>query len=476
MAESNTTPVTAHEDTIAAIATAPGVGAIAIIRVSGSRAIASLENIFRGKHSLTNVASHTIHFGQIVGDAGTPIDEVLVSVFRAPHSYTGEDSVEVSCHGGVIVTQKILEEILRHEIRHALPGEFTRRAFLNGRIDLAQAEAVADLIHSQSQDAQEASLAQLEGALSNVVRAIREELLHATSLLELNLDFAEEDIDLTPRDALHERIIAMRALLAGMLSTYSSGKIIRDGLRIAIVGKPNAGKSSLLNALIGTNRAIVTDIPGTTRDFIEESLMKNGQLLRLIDTAGLRATSDLIEQKGMDFSMEQMQAADIICNVIDLSAPEIFPMVIQRELDWFVQHNVEANRIVFVFNKMDLLSAKSDTIDALRRNTSVPQFFIAALHNAGIDELAQWFAEYARALSRRTIEGDVLVTNARHADCLRKAGDFLDKAEQALGSGLTEEYVAYELRQATDALGEIIGAVTSDDVLNNIFSRFCIGK
>ena len=304
----------AEGDTIAAIATPPGTAGLAVIRLSGSQALHVAEHVFRGA-ALSSAGGYTVHFGHVVDSAGETVDEVLVTVFRAPHSYTGEDAVEISCHGGVVVTRGVLRSVLAAGARHAEPGEFTRRAFLNGRIDLAQAEAVADLIHARSEEAHRASLRQLEGALSVHVRELRDRLLHAASMLELGLDFVEEDVRFLAPEELAGLLSETTAAMQRALDSYGTGRLVREGVRVALLGRPNVGKSSLLNAMLGSERAIVTDVPGTTRDFIEEGLLIRGELFRFIDTAGLRQTDDAIEREGIARTQALAREADIVCTL-----------------------------------------------------------------------------------------------------------------------------------------------------------------
>ncbi len=449
-------------DTIAAVATPPGVAGLAVVRVSGSAAIECSASVFNGG-DLNAAASHTVHYGHVRSADDGLLDEVLATVFRAPRSYTGEDSVEISCHGGGVASRAVLERLLSAGARMAAPGEFTRRAFLNGRMDLAQAEAVADLIHAQTSEAHQASMQQLEGRLSAYVGRIRDSMLHCLGMLELSLDFVEEDVELFTRDQLRSDIGQAADLLHQVLASYGSGRLIRDGVKVVLIGKPNVGKSSILNTVLGTRRAIVTDVPGTTRDFIEEQVMLRGRQFRFIDTAGLRETNDIVEQLGIDASREQLGGADIVCGIVDT------PDDVQGLADLREQAAAISARFVGVRNKRDLYPEQSpgDQDDVLD---------ISALHGDGIDEFTRRLADIAAEITAAAQGQSVLVTNARHADCLRRGASSLEGALKALDAGGTEELLAYELRGATDALGEIIGAVTTDDILNGIFSRFCIGK
>ena len=462
--------VTDREDTIAALATPPGTSGIAVVRVSGTDAIARAAGIFSRADSLLAAPSHTVHHGFVRTARGEAIDETLVSVFRSPHSYTGEDSAEISCHGGTAVSRAVLERLFETGVRHALPGEFTRRAFLNGKLDLAQAEAVADLISAQSDAAHRASMRQLEGALSKHIAAIREELVRCASMLELSLDFAEEDVRLLSADELRSALARARDTVHAALDTYASGRVLREGLTVVLAGRPNAGKSSMLNALLGTRRAIVTDMPGTTRDYIEEQAMLHGSLVRFVDTAGLRSAGDSAERAGVALSKEWIAAADVVCYLIDASEEDI-----DAEQASGIQASIERAtgsraEVILLANKADIVTP--ETRRACARVGLLP---VSALTGDGLDTVTSRLSSLARTRSSSGGE-EVLVTNARHAECLRRSSAALDAGLAALADGRTEEILAYDVRGAIRALDEIIGTVTSDDVLNAIFSRFCIGK
>lgn len=460
-------------ETIAAIATPAGTAGLAVIRISGPDAITRTAEVFRGT-DLRSVASHTVHLGMVVDDDGRAIDQVLATIFRAPQSYTGDDTVELGCHGGSAVSRAVLERLLgdgsRDGLRHALPGEFTRRAFLNGRMDLAQAEAVADLIHARTEEARLASMVQLEGALSRHVTALRERLVRCASLLELALDFAEEDVDLLSRDELVAELDAVSDAVARLLDGYRSGRVIRDGFRVALAGRPNAGKSSVLNGLVGSERAIVTDIPGTTRDFIEEGVVLGGVLVRLIDTAGLRASDDPVEQIGIARAHEVIGGADLTAYVIDASASDIVcSIAAHRSEHATLGARCEA---VMLVNKCDLLDASA------RGSLPLEEGVVAGSTRtpSGLDAFEALIRARAQAASRMSEQGSVLVTNARHAACLGRTRAAVDRARSAVAAGRSEEYIALDIRAAIDAAGEVVGIVRSDDVLEEIFSRFCIGK
>jgi tRNA modification GTPase len=461
------------EDTIAAISTAIGEAGISVIRISGKDAIKIADKIFVGKKKLAEVKTHTAHYGKIVDGEGNVVDYVVATVFKAPYSYTGEDTVEISCHGGILVTRKVLETVLEAGARLAQPGEFTKRAFLNGKIDLSQAEAVADLIRSATELAYQSSLSQLEGALSKKIKKMREDLINLCSLVELELDFADEDLEFVDKPQLAEKIKNAIAEIDELIETFKFGKIYREGIKVVIAGKPNAGKSSLLNALLNENRAIVSEIPGTTRDVIEESLNIEGVLFRIVDTAGLRETFDIVEREGVRRTEEQLKRADMILLVID-STDEI------NEEDVRIYHRVlnfavdESKRCIIVFNKVDLLDGNRPNMD-MKIMVDFPVVYISALTGFGLEKLKKLMVEQS-FLGMNRAEASVVVTNVRHRDALLRAKQSLLFALKSLEQGMSGDLVAVDLRAGLNHLGEIIGEVTTDDILNNIFSKFCIGK
>ena len=465
-----------EEDTIAAVATPIGEGGISLIRVSGQGAFDVIDRVFRGKTALKGARSQTAHYGYIVDVGGEPVDEVVCTVYRSPHSYTTEDSVEISCHGGVFVTRRVLETLLKSGARMAEPGEFTKRAFLNGRLDLSQAEAVADLIHANSELSHRSSLHQLGGRLSARIKKIREELVEAVSLLELELDFAEEGIEIANKRRISDRISATLSELKTLIDSFNVGKYYREGVKVVILGRPNVGKSSLLNALLNENRAIVTDIPGTTRDTIEESISISGVLFRLVDTAGLREASDTIEKEGIRRTEDQLETSDLLLFVIDPSQP-----IDNTELD--VLQSVEgrvqrfSDKCILVLNKLDLISASpSDEIQCSKLPGGLSFVKLSALTHEGLDSLKELLVD--QVLSKKLTAADlgVTVTNVRHKEALEKAKSHLELAAESLEKGENSEFVSLDLRIALDFLGEIIGEVTSEEILNNIFEKFCIGK
>ncbi len=447
------------DDTIAAIATPAGVGAISIIRVSGPHAFQAADKIFSGKSKLINSKSHSIHYGNIVDFQMNIIDDVLVSVFKAPNSYTGEDSVEISTHGSSFITHKIIKLLLENNVRPAEPGEFTKRAFLNGKIDLAQAEAVADVINSRTEASLKGARNQLDGLLSRKVQSLREMLINASSLVELELDFAEEDVEFIQYDELQKRIDSIIEEIDRLLTSYSFGKVLRDGVNVALVGLPNVGKSSLLNYILKEARAIVSKIPGTTRDVIREEVSIGGILFILYDTAGIRKSKDEIEKEGVLRSREVVKNSDLILFINDVEHE--YPDDLFEELKSL---NKQDN-ILNVLNKVDL-----------NKKTKIKSDIkVSALTGEGIDELFGLMKSKVFGSSNYS-EKNAVVSNARHFNCLRKAKEALIDANNSISSKMSGEFIALDLRNAENNLGEIIGEVTTDDILNNIFGKFCIGK
>jgi len=467
-----------RRDTIAAISTPLGTGGISVIRVSGEEAIAAVDRLFRGKRSLAGAPSHTAHHGYIVDPAQSEeaLDEVVVTVFRKPHSYTGEDVVEISCHGGVYVTRRILEAVLDQGVRLAEPGEFTKRAFLNGRMDLAQAEAVADLIQAKTALALRSTLRQLKGELSERIRGIKNRLVGICANLELDLDFVEEDIQIAPRE---EQIEALRETLEEvekLIASYRRGRFLREGVRMAIVGKPNVGKSSLLNALLGRERAIVDETPGTTRDTIEELLDIDGLLFQVVDTAGLRKARDRIEAKGMERTQWQIESSHIILFMLDGSEElteedQLIWSRVQALVDG--EGGVDERAVVVIKNKIDL-PQRLELKEIKGLVGDRPLVSLSAKTGEGLEELNRVLKEVA--LAEEGVEQSVVVTNQRHLEALKGASRHLRWAIASLEQGYSYEFVVVDLRGALNRLGEIIGETTTEDILEHIFSHFCIGK
>ncbi|HTY10444.1 MAG TPA: tRNA uridine-5-carboxymethylaminomethyl(34) synthesis GTPase MnmE [Bacteroidota bacterium] len=455
-----------RNDTIAAIATPLGEAGISMIRVSGSAAIETVERVFQGTISLFDAPSHTVHHGRVVHPNDGLVDDVLVSVFRRPRSYTGEDIVEISCHGSYYVSRKILETVIGSGARMADPGEFTHRAFLNGKMDLMQAEAVADLIHSKTALAHKASLEQLSGRLSAAINDLRQKVVDLCSLLELELDFAEEGIGLSDRQKTISFFDIVITELENLIRSYNSGKLIRDGVKVVLAGSPNVGKSSLLNVLLQESRAIVSDIPGTTRDVIEETVLIDGIAFRLVDTAGLRLTTDVIEREGVKRSNDQINSADLILYLIDSSSPA--DPEFENSLGFLKEHK---EKIILVINKIDVGRPK---LSALAYD-KIETVSISCKTKEGIDslekKLSNWVLNQFDSNS-----SSIKIQSDRHRKLLKATRDSLISARSACANNLGNELIAIDLRGALNSLGEIIGLTTPDDILNNIFSQFCIGK
>ncbi|MFM9840038.1 MAG: tRNA uridine-5-carboxymethylaminomethyl(34) synthesis GTPase MnmE [Cyclobacteriaceae bacterium] len=450
------------ENTIIALATPQGTSAIAVIRLSGKNCIELTQRIFKGKN-LTQQSTHTIHFGTL-HDGEKPIDEVLVSIFKEPNSFTKENSVEVSCHGSVVIVKEIIKLFLKQGARLAEPGEFTKRAFFNGRFDLAQAEAVADLIHAETDNARQAALNQMRGGFSKEIQHLREELIHFASLIELELDFGEEDVEFAKRDDLKKLILRIQSYLQSLIQSFDQGNVIKNGIPTVIAGKPNAGKSTLLNALLNEEKAIVSEIPGTTRDVIEDEMILGGLSFRFMDTAGLRETKDVIEALGVERTRDRMKNASLILYLFDLSNTSLEE--IQKEEEGLKELGIPYLKIG---NKMD--KASPTFISQLEKENFI---LISASAKTNINQLKE------RIISQFQIkqikQGDVVVTNLRHFQNLVQTHDSLDRVLAGMGKGTTGDFLAMDIRQALHYLGEITGSITSDDLLANIFSKFCIGK
>ncbi len=448
-----------NEDTIAAIATPLGVGAISVIRISGSQAIDIVDKIFSGKKRLMEVLSHTIHYGKIEDSSKSSIDDVLISVFRSPTSYTGEDSVEISTHGNPLISKKIIEILVKNSVRIAEPGEFTKRAYLNNRLDLSQAEAVLDIINSRTEASLLGARNQLDGLLSKKVNELRQMLLDTASFIELELDFAEEDIELIDNSELKSRIGRTIQEIDKLLNTYSFGKVLKDGVNVALVGKPNVGKSSLLNYILKESRAIVSAIPGTTRDVIREDVCIDGVLFRLYDTAGIRTSENEIEKEGILRSRNVVKDADIVLFIEDVFINET------EEILSEITDLTKQERIIKVVNKIDLEENCNKSADV----------YISALTGDGIEIL---FAKMKEKVFGNLVytEKSAIISSIRHFDCLIKSKENLQNSLNSIGNHISGEFIAVDIRNAAINLSEIIGEVTSEDVLNNIFSKFCIGK
>lgn len=462
---------TLNNDTIAALATPHGFGAIAVIRLSGKEAIAITESVFFTKtlkpKPLHNKASHTAHFG-VIADKDLIIDEVLVTIFKAPKTYTGEEIVEISCHGSVFIQQQILQLLFKQGARPAQAGEFTLRAFLNGKLDLSQAEAVADLIASNSASSHQVAMQHMRGGFSSKIAVLRENLLNFASLIELELDFSEEDVEFADRSDLKKLVHTILTIIEKLILSFDLGNVIKHGVPVAIVGKPNAGKSTLLNVLLDDERAIVSEIPGTTRDTIEDELIIDGVLFRFIDTAGLRTTTDVIEQIGVNKAFEVIKKSAIIIYLFDTH--ELSLGDLQQELNVIEEH-IGTSQLLVVGNKIDF-----ENVDALKKEFQAIEnmTFISAKEKNNIEELKQ---KLVSLFDTRTVNTtDTIVTNSRHVSSLNKAFGALTKVNEGLATNIQSDFLALDIRYALEALGEITGQVTNDDLLGNIFSKFCIGK
>ena len=476
-------------DTIIALATPPGVGAIGVIRLSGEDAIVLADRFFHGK-PLNEQPSHTIHFGTIRDETGRIVDEVLVSLFIAPRSYTGENVVEISCHGSNYILEEVIRLFLRAGARQAQPGEFTLRAFLNGRMDLSQAEAVADLIASASSEAHKLAIAQLRGGVSDEIKRLRQELLDFASLIELELDFSEEDVESADRTQLHQLIDRIQTLTKALLDSFQLGNAIRQGVSTVIAGRPNAGKSTLLNALLNEERAIVSEIAGTTRDTIEELLNIQGIQFRIIDTAGIREAHDTIEALGVERTLEKVRQSAVLVYVFDVVKTS--PEQVRYDLDQLIHSDL---KVLVVANKMDLnpytqfehyfegagirerglgeQGAQSSPLDPL--NVSATQWVpISAINRMNIEYLKEKLFE--TVIQEELSMDTAILSNTRHYEALQKAGESLQAVKQNLQTGVATDFIAMDIRRALHFLGEITGEISTDDLLGNIFSRFCIGK
>ncbi|MFD2960214.1 MULTISPECIES: tRNA uridine-5-carboxymethylaminomethyl(34) synthesis GTPase MnmE [Olivibacter] len=450
-------------DTIVALATPTGSGAIAVIRLSGPQAIEIVNGVFKGK-DLSKQASHTVHFGTIHDEDGKILDEVLASVFIAPHSYTRENVVEVSTHGSKYIVESIIKLFIRKGARAAKPGEFTLRAFLHGGMDLSQAEAVADLIASNSAASHQVAMQQMRGGFSNELKQLREQLIHFASMIELELDFSEEDVEFANRSQLKDLILEIIKVLHRLILSFEQGNVLKNGVPIVIAGKPNVGKSTLLNALLNEERAIVSDIAGTTRDTIEDEINIQGVSFRFIDTAGIRDTEDIIEAKGVERTREKMKKARLVIYLVD-PVDDAFEEVSIQVADLILLRTP----FVLVINKKDLLSP-----DALAQYEPLNPVFISAKSGDGVEALKE---ELLNQVSLRNINvDDVMVTNIRHVEALLKTQASLEKVLYGIDNPITSDFLAMDIRQALHHLGEITGQVSTEDLLDNIFSKFCIGK
>lgn len=448
------------EDTIVAIASPPGQGAVSLIRISGSKSLQIAEKIFKGNKLNWATIPRSQHLGSIVNNKQDKVDGVLITFFRGPNSYTGEDTVEISCHGGMLVTQAVLDVVIEAGARPAEPGEFSKRSFLNGKMDLTQAEAVMDLISARTSLAMRAANSQLDGRLGERVEDIKNEILNILAHVEAYIDFPEEDIAPEAIEKIIEKLITLVKSIGQLIDTAEQGKILREGLLVAIAGPPNAGKSSLMNVLLGFDRAIVSDIAGTTRDTIEEMVNIRGIPVRLIDTAGIRDVDDLIEGEGVDRAKKVIERADLVLLVLDGSEPLI-------EMNNFIQKNLESLDRLVVINKNDLGVHES--------YRSLGGINVSCEKETGLDDLANALVDHCMTGSD-TFSSDLVAVNSRHRACLETSRKELIKAKDALTEGVDSEFVSVDLMCALDSVGEIVGKADVEDLLGKIFGTFCIGK
>ncbi|KJW12634.1 tRNA modification GTPase [Levilactobacillus spicheri] len=460
---------TTEFDTIAAISTPPGEGGISIIRLSGDEVFSVIQKLFKGR-DLTKVASHTINYGHIIDpETHEEVDEVMVSVMRAPKTYTKEDIVEINCHGGIVATNRILQLCLSYGARLAEPGEYTKRAFLNGRIDLSQAEAVMDLIRAKTDKSMKVALDQLDGDLSKLIRHLRQDILDALAQVEVNIDYPEyDDVETMTTKMLLEKAQEVKQQIKTLLATAKQGKVLRDGLATAIVGRPNVGKSSLLNHLLHEDKAIVTDVAGTTRDVIEEYVNVKGVPLKLIDTAGIRDTTDKVEKIGVERSRKAINTADLVMLVLNASEP------LTAEDQALLQATAKTQRIL-ILNKTDL-PQKLDLDKVKQAAGDSPLIETSILQQTGMDKLEETIAHLFFDEGIESSQNNVMVTNARHIGLLHQASDALDDVMQGIANGMPVDLVQIDMTRAWDLLGEITGDSYQDELLDQLFSQFCLGK
>ncbi|MCE5205203.1 MAG: tRNA uridine-5-carboxymethylaminomethyl(34) synthesis GTPase MnmE, partial [Porphyromonadaceae bacterium] len=458
-------------EVICAISTPPGMGAIAVVRLSGEGSIGLMDRVFSSPsgRKLAEAAANTVHFGQI--HAGEElIDEVLVTVFRAPHSFTGEESMEISCHGSVYIQQRIMELLLGEGARMAKAGEFTRRAFRNGKFDLSQAEAVADLIASTSRTSHRVAMNQMRGGFARKLALLRDKLLQFVSLIELELDFSEEDVEFANREKLHELTHEIEEEIQTLVDSFRLGNAIKSGIPVAIIGETNVGKSTLLNLLLNEEKAIVSDIHGTTRDVIEDTVNMGGVTFRFIDTAGIRQTTDTIETLGIERTFRKIEQASIVLWMIDMTTPRDQIEILAAS----IIPTLQDKQVILLFNKADLVSedVRAD-FDTLFPELGADRLFISAKQHHNTDRLQRLLVEAAAIPSIG--EGDVIVTNLRHYESLKSALEAIHRVKEGLEVGITHDFLSQDIRECVFYLGEITGEISTDEILGNIFSKFCIG-
>ena len=459
------------DDTICAISTAPGMGAIAVARVSGIKTFKVLEKVFKPynkKLDLKKAATHTILHGTLTSADG-PLDDVLLSIFRAPNSYTGEDVAEISFHGSLYLQHKVLEVLIDHKLRMAEPGEFTLRAFLNGKLDLAQAEGVADIISAQSKSSHELAFTQLRGGFSKKLNSLRQQLIDFVSLLELELDFGEEDVEFADRSSLIRLIKTMKSEISSLVGSFSLGNVIKKGIPVAIIGKPNAGKSTLLNAILNEEKAIVSDTPGTTRDAIEDTIVIGGFSFRFIDTAGLRAAENDIESMGIERTWQKINEASIVLYVFDATT-ESYKDVVSALADFKDIADNPSRHLILVGNKIDKVDKLPKGFSSFVNQETI---FVSAKRHENIHQVAE---SLVSKVSRSGINDGLIISNTRHYEALSLSLEAIVEVEKELVLNIPADLLSSSIRNALHHLGEITGQITTEDILGNIFSRFCIGK
>ena len=458
-----------NQDTIIALATPNGLGAISVLRISGKQSISVTEKVFKAKNNklLSKQDSHTVHLGHLI-KKGHQLDEVLVTLFKGPHSYTGENTIEISCHGSTYIQKEIINLFIDNGIRVANPGEFTLRAFLNGKMDLNQAEAVADLIASENEGSHKLAMQQMKSGFSDDLKKLRTELLHFSSMIELELDFSQEDVEFVERGEFKKLTNKIKLELNTLINSFQSGNVLKNGVSVAIAGKPNAGKSSLLNTLLNDEKAIVSDIPGTTRDSIEDSLIIQGINFRFTDTAGLRETTDFIESKGIEKTINKIKNAKILLYLFDANDTNVNE--IKSSINNFKRDDLS---IILVRNKIDLINQNSKLLDDIKSISKSQLLEIEATDAKSVESLKIRLINEVELLNPYT---DIVISNSRHYEALIKALRAIEEVNEGLVDNVSGDLLSVDIRRSIDHLSEITGEITNDDVLGNIFANFCIGK